>query len=97
MKSLTQYLASSLPMEKETFNALWKSKSPKIVNILLWIMLNSSLNSSKVLQRKLSYHCLMPSVCALCYLTGDFECSYFQACWFKILFFQSSLDLPQHL
>ena len=37
-------------MPKDLFSALWKSNSPNRINILIWIMLNSSLNTAYLLQ-----------------------------------------------
>lgn len=51
--SLSHQLASSTPIYSDLFSAIWKSKSPKRINILIWIILNGSLNTFEVLQRKL--------------------------------------------
>lgn len=90
VKSLTQNLASSSPLEKELFSAIWKSKSPKRINILLWIMINGSFNTSEILQKKLPSNCIMTSVCSLCFRDEDsldhvfVDCSFARFCRFKL-------------
>lgn len=92
VKSLTRKLALGSQLNQDLFWALWKSKSPKRVNILIWIMLNGYLNSSDILQKKMPFANLMPSVCISCYKEGDylyhifFGCEYSRKCWFKLFF-----------
>lgn len=79
-------------IDKKLFNALWKSKCPRRVNILVWIMLNGNLDSADVLQKKLPNQLLCPSICPLCCDVGEsmnhifflmFLCSMFEAVvWF---------------
>lgn len=52
-------------MDKMLYQAVWKSKSPKRINILVWIMINGNLNSLEVLKKKLPTYYLMPSICPL--------------------------------
>lgn len=60
--SLSKHLAVFFPMDKVVFKALWKSKSPRQVNILTWIMNFGTLNCSSTLQRKLPSHYLSPYI-----------------------------------
>lgn len=53
VKFLWAALAAS-PVSKALFSPLWKSNCPKKIDILMWIMINSSLNTTNVMQRKLS-------------------------------------------
>lgn len=62
VKSLSSYLPPSL-MANNLSKAIRKSKSPKKINIFVWIMINGSFNSAEVLQRKNPTLCLKPSVC----------------------------------
>lgn len=52
VKSLSCHLVSSFPLDNKVYSTLWKSKSPKRVNILMWIMIHGSLNCLEVLQKK---------------------------------------------
>lgn len=79
------FLSSQASIDKLLLKALWKSKSPSRVNILLWIMVYGTLNCSTILQRKLP-----PSVCHLC-LAGNedlqhifFYCAFAKCCWWKL-------------
>lgn len=63
VRSLSRHMASSPSIEKFLFQALWKSKSPKRINILIWIMIFGNLNTTNILQRKMANHALMPSIC----------------------------------
>ncbi|TYK01564.1 hypothetical protein E5676_scaffold451G001410 [Cucumis melo var. makuwa] len=38
VKSITHHLSPSFPLDKPLFKAIWKSGSPRRVNILFWIM-----------------------------------------------------------
>ena len=69
VKSLSTHLSPSSPLEKACYKALWKSSSPRRINILVWIMAFRLLNSSMIMQRKLPNKCLLPSVCPLCLRT----------------------------
>lgn len=94
MKPLSNRLNFSSSMDELFYAALWKSKSPRKINILIWIMLNGSLNTSEILQKKISNSStLLPTVCPLCLHDGEclnhvfFLCSYSRWCWFNL--FQS--------
>ena len=39
-------------MDKRLFSAIWKTGSPQRINILIWIMVFGSPNSSEILQKK---------------------------------------------
>lgn len=51
VKSLTKCLNYSTPMDRILFSAIWKSRSrsPKKVNIITWILRNGRLHFSEVL------------------------------------------------
>lgn len=66
VNSLSAHLSPSSPMEKACYKALWKTSSPRRINILAWIMMIGFLNCSKIMQRQLPNKCLLPSVCPLC-------------------------------
>ena len=51
---------------KSTKVAIWKTKSPRRVNITIWIVLNELLSCALVMQSKLPSHILSPRVCSLC-------------------------------
>lgn len=61
VKSRSKHLAASSPMLNEVYSALWKSKCPKSINVLIWVtfkkgrcslhMCNGLLNCSEVFQR----------------------------------------------
>ena len=55
VKLLAKYLNSSIPIDKELYQGIWKSKSPKRVDVLIWILLHGSLNCSATLQYELVY------------------------------------------
>lgn len=67
IKFLSNRLASSSLMPNGLFKSLWKLKSPKKIIIIVWILLNGSLNSKKVLQRKNTSLWLRPSICFICF------------------------------
>lgn len=69
VKSLVTHLSLASPLDKLLVKAHWKSKSPRRVNITVWIMLSRSLNISSVLQRKLPSHYLFPSAFAYAWQT----------------------------
>ena len=66
------------------------TKSPRRVNITIWIMIFGALNCSEVLQRKLQTHSLSPTICHFCLSASKtqqhifFECSYAFNCWQKL-------------
>ena len=66
VKSLSSHLKTAYPMNKRLFSAIWKSGSPRRTNILIWIMIFESLNSSEILQKKSPNKYLSPSICPLC-------------------------------
>ena len=86
-------------MSKDLFKALWKSKCPKKISILSWILFNSYLNTADLLQRKLPTSCLLPPICCLCHAEGEslshllFGCSFSMACWYKL----SNQQQPKNL
>ena len=72
--------------------ALWKSKSPRRVNISVWIMIFGNLNCALVMQMKLPSHCLSPHICPLCMAEKDlqhlfFDCTYALRCWHRLFSF----------
>ena len=96
VKSLTKFLNASSPLDKHIHQAHWKSKSPKRINILVWIMLFGTLNCAATLQQELQAHALSP-ICPLCHAAAEdlqhliFVCPYSSACWWKwFSFFQIS-------
>lgn len=56
------------------------------INVLLQIMLNRCLNTADVLQKKLPFTLLMPSVCSLCHADTMIDYVFF---WVFLFF-----DLP---
>lgn len=62
VKSLSVHFYIASPMDKGIFKALWKSSSPRGINILVWIMAFGLLNCSEILQKKSPKKCLLPSV-----------------------------------
>lgn len=68
---LSNHLNCSPSTYKLIYAALWKSKSPRKINIPIWIMINGSLNTSQILQKKLPKKSLLPSVCPLCLEDGE--------------------------
>lgn len=93
VKSLSIQLSPSLPLDKLLFKALWKTKSPRRVNILLWVTVFGQLNYSSILQRKLPSHSLSPSICPMCEAAKEdlqhlfFECSFVVQCWWHLFSF----------
>lgn len=90
IKSLVNHLSTASPIDI-TILSFWKSKSPKRVNISVWIMLHGSLNCASILQKKLPSHCLSPHMCPL-YLNHQenlqhlfFDCFYAAKCWNQLL------------
>lgn len=59
-------MPASIAIDKAVFQKLWKTNSPKRVNILIWAMIFGLLNCSSTLQRKLPAHYLSPTICPLC-------------------------------
>lgn len=53
-------------------NYLVSTTGKNTINILLWILLNGSLNTSQVLQRKLPFFTLMPSVSSFLRDNGNY-------------------------
>ena len=53
VKSLTTYLSPSPPVDNVLHTALWKTKSPRRVNILFWVLMFGQLNVSTVLDNVL--------------------------------------------
>ena len=49
VKSLVSHLKISSPLEKRLEKAIWKTKSPRRVNIFIWILLFGALNCSEIL------------------------------------------------
>ena len=74
-------------LNKATFKALWKTSSPRRVNILIWIMAFGLQNCSLIMQRKLPNKCLLPPKCPLCMKNSEdllhlfILCPYFTKCW----------------
>lgn len=71
VKSLSQFLTALHSLEKNIYQATWKSKSPKRVNVRIWVMLFGSLNCSVTLQSKLQGPAISPSICPLCKASGE--------------------------
>lgn len=89
-KSLSNHLSTISPLDTQLGKALWKSSSPRRVNILVWNMLVGHLNGSLVMQQKLPTHCLSPSICPLCLAESEdlqhifyifFDCHFSKHCW----------------
>lgn len=98
-KSLTSHLYLSSPINGRLYKELWKTKSRRRVNVLIWIMIFGALNCSSVMQTKLMNSCLSPSICPLCKNEGEglqhlfFVCLYSAICWRKFfLVFSNFLD-----
>ena len=49
VNSLVKHLSKASPMDKKLEESLWKSKSPRRVNIIIWIMIAGRLNCASVL------------------------------------------------
>ena len=77
-------------MDKRLFSAIWKTGSPRRINILIWIMVFGSLNSSEILQKKAPKKCLSPSICPLCLKASEnlshifLNCLVSSFCWVRI-------------
>lgn len=71
-------------MSKEILLALWKSKGPKGINILSWILMYSSVNTADVLQKKMDSFWLQLSVCFLCCSNGESFNHLFSDCNFSL-------------
>ncbi|XP_038903695.1 uncharacterized protein LOC120090219 [Benincasa hispida] len=100
VKSLKNHLTPFSPLEKPIFSTIWKTKSPRRVNILIWIMLFGQLNVAEVLQKKQPTPSLSPTVCPFCLHHSEvslhlfFTCPYSSWCWNKLLcFFNLPLTL----
>lgn len=84
------HLSPSSPLDKGTFKALWKSSSPRRVNILIWIMAFGLLNCSLIMQRNTLNKCLEPLMCPLCMKDSEdllhlfIICPYSTICWGSI-------------
>lgn len=76
VKSLTNHPS---PFSRSTRVAIRKTKSPRRVNILIWIMPIGSLNVSSVLQYKMPSSWLSPSICPWCHQHGEDSISSFCA------------------
>lgn len=67
---------------KLSFSALWKSKCSRKVNIFSCILFQGKLNTTEVLQKKISSSASLPSSCVLWATSGEslkhlyFHCSY---------------------
>ena len=91
VKSLVKHLSTSSTLESSLYKRLWKSNSPKRINISIWIMLFGNLNCASVLQRKNSSHALSPHACPLCVNNMEsiqhllFDCVFASKCWFHLL------------
>lgn len=88
-------------IEKTTFQALWKTKSPKRVNILIWIKIFGTLGCLATLQSKLQGISISLSICPLCLANGQdlqhfsFDCPFSVKCCQKIFYiFQVSWVFP---
>ena len=90
VKSLSTHLKSASPMDKRLFSAIWKSGSPRRINILIWIMVFGSLNNSEILQKKAPNKSLSSSICPLCLKASENLSRIFlngfvsSFCWVKI-------------
>ena len=74
-------------LDKDIYKTLWKTTRPRRVNILIWTMTFSLLNYSLIVQRKIPYKCLLPSMCPLCLkdlLHLFILCPYSFNCWRSI-------------
>lgn len=65
---------------KDVYSSLWNSNCPKRVNILTWILLMGKVNTSEILQKKLPFMFLQPTVCLLCAASGVFQQNVFYSC-----------------
>lgn len=90
MNSLVKHLSKASPIGKLLEDSLWKSKSPRMVSIIVWIMLEGLLNCASVVQSKLPSHNLFPHVFHLCLANHEdlqhlfFSCEYAKNCWFRL-------------
>lgn len=88
VKSLVKHLSKTSPIGKLLEDSLWKSKSPRRVNITVWIKLEGLLNCASMVQSKLPAHFLSPHICHLCLADQEdlqhlfFSCKYARNCWF---------------
>lgn len=85
VKSLSKHSAASEVTDKAVYKGLWKSNSPKRVNILIWVMVFRTLNCSSVLQRKLPSHYLSPSICPLCPVASEDLHLFSDYCFYGLL------------
>ncbi|XP_022153214.1 uncharacterized protein LOC111020765 [Momordica charantia] len=88
---------SNASMPKEFFAALWKTKSPRRVNVFCWILFQGKLNTADIIQKKSPSDALLPSFCCLCTKSGEdhdhlfFHCYFASKCW-NLLFHQFNVD-----
>ena len=80
VKFLSANLETASPIDKRLFSAIWKSGSPWRINILIWIMVFGSLNSTKILPKKSPNKCVSPSICPLCLKASKNLCHIFLDC-----------------
>ena len=90
IKSLTHHLSPPSPLDKSLYKAIWKSSSPRRVNILIWILMVGNLDVSSAIQHELPNSHLSPSICLL-YLQNKEDpqhlfifCKYSANCWEKL-------------
>lgn len=90
VKSLSKCLNAYSPIDKEIYQALWKSKSHKESTYSIWILFFGSLNCSDTLQHNLRDQYLSPSICPLCLANGEdlqhllINCLFSGKCWWKL-------------
>ena len=60
VKSLAKHLSLPYPINHELEKSLWHTKSPRRVNITVWLTIFGSLNFAAVVQKKLPSHSLSP-------------------------------------
>lgn len=65
VKSLVKHLSLTSPVDHVLEKGLWYTKSPRRINIMVWLMIFVSLNCVAVLQKKLLSHSLSPYICPL--------------------------------
>ena len=98
VKALSAHQKTASPMDKHLFTAIWKSSSQQRINVLIWIMVFESLDSSETLQRKSPNKCLLPLICPLCIKANEdllhlsMPCS-FSSFWWGRIFSLFNFDL----
>ena len=95
----TQSLIESF--EEIHYDNLWKFYIPKKCKFFIWSLMHSSINTMKVIQKKIPNLCLNPNWCVLCKSKNDnkdhlmIHCSYAKFLW-QWLIEETSTDFTKN-